>query len=222
MAKDVSFWLGPNAGAHLASRTLQIRRIRDAGDDSTIALAYDNDEGAGAEFATVTLEDNRIWQAVLQDVTISGDDLAPSVLHFNTGDDAYPGPGPADPTQPNRLQILGMNDNSSSSISTSSNSSSSSISTSSSSVSTSSVSTSSNSSSSSISTSSVSSTSTSSHSSSSSSSSSASTSSHSSSSVSTSSSSISTSSVSSISTSSISTSSASSVSTSSSSQSEGT
>src|SRR5262245_35914852 len=126
--KLVTFHLGPTTG--LTSRHLVIRRHMLAGDDTNPAAEYDQTPGA-VDNATATLPDNVMWQAVLVDTKTTGEVSTPDVLSFNTGSLQFPGPRTGD-----RLAILAMEDeSSSSSVSSSSVSSSSrsSISTSSSS-----------------------------------------------------------------------------------------
>lgn len=149
MSKIVTFGLGP-APAALASRTLTIRRMPDADNDNYDAV-HNADAGATALVATVTLADNIMYQAKLIDALDSGEQSAPDILNFHTGSLQFPGPKTGD-----RLSIIAMEDESSSSSSSLSSISTSSASSSSSSQSSSSRSSLSSQSSSSLSSSSIS------------------------------------------------------------------
>lgn len=152
--KNVTFDLGP-APAVLNSRTITIRRVPIAGDDTIPVTAEVNGVDVGVtQFTTQALPSNQMWEMTLVDTLDGGEVSAQDVLHFHTGTLQFPGPRSGD-----RLSIIGMEDlsSSSSSSSVSSSSSSSVSSSSSSSVSSSSSSSVSSSSSSSVSSSSSSS-----------------------------------------------------------------
>ena len=100
--KNVTFYLGPTA-SKLSARQLTITQ-RDAA-----AAYYDANVGA-VESATVSLPDNRFWDAKLVDTHTGGNTSAPAALQFNTGSLQFPGPRSED-----RLAILSMEDESSSS-----------------------------------------------------------------------------------------------------------
>lgn len=161
MSKRITFHLGFAVG--LSGRLLTITRMARAGDVVPITPEIVDHIGGSTESVTLTLSDNTIYQATLVDTKTTGEVSRKAVLGFHTGSLQFPGPKSDD-----RLQILSMEDMSSSSsssassISTSSSSvssqSTSSISTSSSSISTSSNSSSSSASSQSSSSSSSSST----------------------------------------------------------------
>jgi len=143
--KNVTFYLGPAIG--LATRTLVVRRMMKAGDDSTPAAAHNADAGGSATNVTVALDDGQIWQATLTDVKSTGEELPPQVIQFNTGTLQHLGPRASSPSG-SEFRIYTMEDLSSSSSSSSQSSSSSSSSSSVSSQSSSSVSSQSSSSSS--------------------------------------------------------------------------
>ena len=122
MSKNVNFYLGPAVG--LSKRVLTITRIPGAGDDDPLPLAAQygpTDQGGSATTASISLPDNKMWQATLVD-TLTGDptgkDSDADVLNFCTAGKMFPGPRSGD-----RLNIVSMEDNSSSSSSSSSASS---------------------------------------------------------------------------------------------------
>lgn len=121
--KNVTFGLGPANG--LTARQLTVTRMRRAGDDASVVPTYDADVGA-VIFASVSLVDNVIYQAVLVDTATAGEVSDPDVLNFHTGNLQFPGPRTGD-----RLSILTMEDESSSSSSLTSSQSSTSTSSSS-------------------------------------------------------------------------------------------
>jgi len=130
--KVVNFYLGPAFG--LASRTLTVTRMYRAGDDTPPVASYGpTDVGAATEAVGVELPSNTIYEATLVDVVAGagGETSVTDVLPFHTGALQFPGPRSGD-----RLQILSMEDisSSSSSMTSSSSSQSSSSSSSSSSV----------------------------------------------------------------------------------------
>ncbi len=162
----VTFYLGPG-GAHLSFRKLRVTRMMRAGDATRPYRAFSNNNIANTtEIIQVDIPINQIYEAELTDIRPDGTRSNVDVLHFHTGELQFPGPRTAD-----RLSVIMMEFESSSSLSSISTSSSSlssistsssslsssslsslsSISTSSSSISTSSVSTSSSASSSSLS-----------------------------------------------------------------------
>jgi len=117
MGKKVTIYLG-KGGTHLASRSLVVTRVMRAGDDSAPAATYTNASiGATTETVTFDLPANQLWQAVAVDTNAAGDTSVPDVLNFHTGESLFPGPKSQD-----RLQILEMQDESSSSQSASSSS----------------------------------------------------------------------------------------------------
>ena len=118
--KKVHFYLGPATA--LSTRQLTITRFHRAGDDSAPAAAHNADAGAANETVAVDLADATLWQAKLVDTTSGGEVADPVLLNFHTGDLQAPGPKSAD----GFLQILHMEDLSSSSSSSSSSQSSSS------------------------------------------------------------------------------------------------
>lgn len=121
--KNVTFHLGPAIG--LASRTLTVRRMMRAGDDSQPAAAHNADAGAAAESVVVSLASNTIWQAQLQDVKATGESLPVQVIQFHTGSLQHLGPKATQPDG-SEFRIYAMEDlSSSSSVSSSSQSSSS-------------------------------------------------------------------------------------------------
>jgi len=109
MTRTVTFGLGPADG--LAARQLTITRMKKAGDDGPVRPTYNADVGA-VTVASVPLRDNTIYQAVLVDTATAGEVSDPDVLNFHTGYLQFPGPRTGD-----RLAILTMEDESSSSSS---------------------------------------------------------------------------------------------------------
>lgn len=123
MSKVVTFGLGTPNG--LTSRTLTVRRMMRAGDDSLPAAEHSADAGAATEFVDVTLPDNTIWQAQLADVKTSGESLPVQVIQFHTGELQHLGPKASQPDG-SGFHVYAMQDiSSSSSVSSSSASSSS-------------------------------------------------------------------------------------------------
>jgi len=116
----VTFYLGPT-GSHLEARKLRITRITRAGDDSRPYRAFTNNDIANTvENITVDLPINQIYVAELTDTNVAGVRSRVDTLHFHTGTLQFPGPKSAD-----RLSVLEMTYESSSSLSSQSTSSSS-------------------------------------------------------------------------------------------------
>ena len=128
--KNVMIYLGPNIG--LASRELIITRMSRASDkkltnftagnqgvdSASSRIPYYHGQLTTETYVSVTLPDNTLWQAVLQDVLSTGEKSHKDILNFHTGNLQFPGPKSKD-----RLAIYSMEDVSSSSSSKSSTSS---------------------------------------------------------------------------------------------------
>lgn len=83
---EVTFALGPTTG--LVSRQLTITRIPGAGDNVPMDAHYDTNVGL-VESASVDLQDNRLWQAVLVDHLSDGSQRPAQIVNFNTGSLQY-------------------------------------------------------------------------------------------------------------------------------------
>jgi hypothetical protein len=114
MGKRVTFYLGPVGAATV--RTLTVTRMRGAGDDSAITPDHNADAGA-VNNVSVNLDDNRMYQAQLVDELATGETSDADILNFHTGSLQFPGPKSGD-----RLQVVAMEEQSTSSSSHSSSS----------------------------------------------------------------------------------------------------
>lgn len=121
--KNCVFYLGPASG--LNERELIITRMHDASDGTSSPAATSSQQLAGdTTFVTVALDDNKMWQATLQDKKTTGEVGRKHVLNFHTGSLQFPGPA-CNPSE-SFFRLYAIEDLSSSSSSSSQSSSSSS------------------------------------------------------------------------------------------------